>query len=440
MRGAGAAYIGQRQITAQYDANNRLSVSTDSLALSGGGTGTRYLGYDARGNITSLGTLAMSYDMSDQAVGVSGTQADGTAVGSLYAYNGEGKRVYGLTNGRETYFVYGPGGTLDFIYKEGDVESVDMIRLNNGHTLAKSTNHSSTYLHSDHLGTPLRGTTHHDSSQSVFQEYYTPFGLNPTSGWNGDEGTGFTDPGLWVNSNLNVTGFTGHPKDEGTGLTYMQARHYDPALGRFLSIDPVTMMDMDMNPGYFNRYAYTANNPINMTDPTGMYTCADEACDTATIDSTIHRSAPPIDSSLAGDPNAAPPVSVTFVNDVPGGPSTDLPVTTEMAIMVESAVVESGVDHVNINSTRGSVGVSRTSPRHANGQAVDIDQINGQDVDSPSNFGAVSDLQSAFSRQTNIRENLGPAINQKTETSGSITPKPHLAATHRDHIHVSGQK
>ena len=29
------------------------------------------------------------------------------------------------------------------------------------------------------------------------------------------------------------------------------------------------MIEMDMNPGYFNRYAYTMNDPINLIDPDG---------------------------------------------------------------------------------------------------------------------------------------------------------------------------
>ena len=50
----------------------------------------------------------------------------------------------------------------------------------------------------------------------------------------------------------------------------MQARYYDPVIGRFLSVDPVTFMDTG-NPGYFSRYAYTLNDPINMIDPDGLY-------------------------------------------------------------------------------------------------------------------------------------------------------------------------
>jgi RHS repeat-associated protein len=62
-------------------------------------------------------------------------------------------------------------------------------------------------------------------------------------------------------------GYTGHVNDPDTGLVYMQARYYDPAVGRFLSGDPV-----GPSPGNtfnFNRYDYTNNNPINHTDPDG---------------------------------------------------------------------------------------------------------------------------------------------------------------------------
>ena len=39
-------------------------------------------------------------------------------------------------------------------------------------------------------------------------------------------------------------------------------------MGRFLSVDPVTFLD-NGDPGYFNRYAYTMNDPINLIDPDG---------------------------------------------------------------------------------------------------------------------------------------------------------------------------
>ena len=57
----------------------------------------------------------------------------------------------------------------------------------------------------------------------------------------------------------------------------MQARYYDPVIGRFLSVDPVTFMDTG-NSGYFNRFAYSGNDPVNFSDPTGKYRCKKSAC------------------------------------------------------------------------------------------------------------------------------------------------------------------
>ena len=71
-----------------------------------------------------------------------------------------------------------------------------------------------------------------------------------------------------TSANDNHLGFTGHVEDSATGLTYMQARYYDPLIGRFLSPDPVGFTQGGFP--YFNRYAYTYNDPVNAIDPTGM--------------------------------------------------------------------------------------------------------------------------------------------------------------------------
>jgi len=50
-------------------------------------------------------------------------------------------------------------------------------------------------------------------------------------------------------------------EDKSTGLSYMQARYYDPEIRRFLSVDPVDFVGSGYDPGMFNRYAYVGNDP-----------------------------------------------------------------------------------------------------------------------------------------------------------------------------------
>ena len=59
-------------------------------------------------------------------------------------------------------------------------------------------------------------------------------------------------------------GFTGHEHLPWFGLINMNARLYDPIVGRFLSPDPyVQAPDFTQN---FNRYSDALNNSLNYTD------------------------------------------------------------------------------------------------------------------------------------------------------------------------------
>lgn len=64
-------------------------------------------------------------------------------------------------------------------------------------------------------------------------------------------------------------GYTGHEYLPWFGLVNMNARLYDPAIGRFLSPDPyVQMPDFSQN---FNRYSYCLNNPLVYVDENGEF-------------------------------------------------------------------------------------------------------------------------------------------------------------------------
>lgn len=110
-----------------------------------------------------------------------------------------------------------------------------------------------TYYVNDLLGSPVAAMD--QSGNVLWNESYNPYGesrINPSQ-------------------NSNDIGFTGHQKDDSTGLTYMQARYYDPVIGRFYSNDPVSAASFVSQGNFhgFNRYAYANNNPYKYVDPDG---------------------------------------------------------------------------------------------------------------------------------------------------------------------------
>ncbi len=72
--------------------------------------------------------------------------------------------------------------------------------------------------------------------------------------------------------------FAGEIVDSPTGLVYLSARYYDPAVGRFYALDPE--LGQLSSPQTLNRYVYCANSPLIHTDPTGAFLDAifDVAC------------------------------------------------------------------------------------------------------------------------------------------------------------------
>jgi RHS repeat-associated protein len=69
--------------------------------------------------------------------------------------------------------------------------------------------------------------------------------------------------------------FTGKERDTETGNDYFGARYNSSSMGRFLTPDPLGGEKLD--PQTLNKYSYVRNNPINRIDPTGLYTCKDQA-------------------------------------------------------------------------------------------------------------------------------------------------------------------
>jgi RHS repeat-associated protein len=91
------------------------------------------------------------------------------------------------------------------------------------------------------------------ATQTITQRRTLPFGAtrgeDPAAAWPG------------------TRSFVGGTNDTATGLTNIGAREYDPALGRFISLDPI--MDLT-DPQQIHGYTYANNNPLTFSDPTGL--------------------------------------------------------------------------------------------------------------------------------------------------------------------------
>jgi RHS repeat-associated protein len=106
----------------------------------------------------------------------------------------------------------------------------------------------------DHLGSASLATN--AAGTEVSDERYLPYGATRSGGVATDYQ------------------FAGQKNDGSTGLYYYGARYYDQVVGRFISAD--TIVPGAGNPQALNRYAYTMNNPVRYTDPSGH--CFWDAC------------------------------------------------------------------------------------------------------------------------------------------------------------------
>ena len=111
---------------------------------------------------------------------------------------------------------------------------------------------SPTFIHGDHLGTPLFASD--QTGQVIWSAKRLPFG-----GTTADE-----DPDGDGNAyQLNLR-FPGQYYDAESGLHYNHFRMYDPSLGRYLRSDPLGLV------GGINPFLYAHANPVRWADPLGL--------------------------------------------------------------------------------------------------------------------------------------------------------------------------
>ena len=406
-----------------YDAGNRLT----NIKIGGcDGTTVTGLGYDVQGNLANRSGTQYAFDFGSRLRRASYNAATVEA----YRYDGHGRRVLATSVDGAIASFYSQAGQL--LYqdnrRDGNTHGYYYLAGSLVDELTRDTAtgaYANCYQHTDALGSPVAVT---NGPRTVLERSeYEPYGK------------------LLNRPLADGPGYAGHVSDAATGLSYMQQRYYDPRIGRFLSVDPVTA---NANTGgNFNRYWYADNNPYTFQDPDGRATCADKNCEKSTIDSTLVRPGllPPAVNGNEGLSNMEVGlremrvVSVTFQNDDPSRPSTDKPIETSAANMVEKAVLDAGVQSININSSTGGHGGKQSW--HNSGHAVDINRVNGVKVSS--NNSAATRIQEAARAGGRVRENFGPNIMEKTSISGGVPVQNFgtagLKKEHQNHVHLSVQ-
>lgn len=107
------------------------------------------------------------------------------------------------------------------------------------------------FFHTDHLGS-VRVITDQDGAVTWLGKFY-PYGVEMPGS------TGTTE----------TKRYAGHPVDSATGLVYMAARYNNPAIGRFLSVDPHGNPDIPWPHTRWHGYDYAIGDPIDYIDPDG---------------------------------------------------------------------------------------------------------------------------------------------------------------------------
>ncbi len=199
--------------------------------------------YDDRGNLTDDGTNTYAYDGLNRLVSVS---QGGVQIAS-YSYNGDDLRTSKTAGGQTTRYHW----IGQDLWNESDGTSITASNLYGLDLVSRDVGgQTGYYLFNGHQD--VTGIV--DGAASILADYrYDAYGsLTQQNGT-------FDNPFR----------YTGEMQDSETGLVYLRARYYNPAVGRFLTQD--TFPGYLDDPRTLNRYVYTASNPVNYVDPSGHF-------------------------------------------------------------------------------------------------------------------------------------------------------------------------
>lgn len=267
-----------------YDALQRLDQAAYPALPGGPGATTVTSTLDAAGNRLSDGGASVSYDAADQVQGNPAYSYD--ANGNLlsdgtvsYSYDAANRLTQTVTNGITTTYAYDGWGTLirEVVNASGVITTTD-------------------YLLDEQAALPrVVGELRGDGTQ--VQYAYGPEGVTAQRTLVGGASQGTQYPLLDAQASVRALtdaggavvrrvtydawggvrqatgaawtrlGYTGEPMGA-DGTVYLRARHYQPALGRFLQRDGFP--GIPERPQSLHKYLYAENNPATYTDPSGQ--------------------------------------------------------------------------------------------------------------------------------------------------------------------------
>lgn len=220
------------QLTSMSNLVNNVSLNTLSVF---------YNDLDKVSQITELGTnnsFQFLYGNDNQRIRMDYISLGNIQYSRYYADNYDLEET--LNGSREWTYIYAPSGLCAIHYNNNGLKQL-------------------LYTVTDHLGSPLALI---NTSQNVVEEAsFDSWGRRRNSN-------------NWSYSNISspsilIRGYVMHEHLDEVGLINMNGRVYDQVLGRF--IQPDAFIQDPQVIANFNRYAYSLNNPLKYSDPTGNW-------------------------------------------------------------------------------------------------------------------------------------------------------------------------
>jgi RHS repeat-associated protein len=207
-----------------------------------------YFCYDVAGNVLSDGSGA-SYAYDAEGRITSFTSSSATA---NYAYDAVGQRVHRVVNSNTYDYVFDNAGNENSMTTNGLGNRTWSNYYFGGQavTTVSGSSPSDSWNHIDYLGTPRLQTSSNGTPVNPF--------------------TSFTWGESSYNPTLSLAGMLmDGPDAEDTYHT--PARQFNEWNGRWMTPDPAGLSAARIgDPQTWNRYAYAGNNPVSMTDPSGL--------------------------------------------------------------------------------------------------------------------------------------------------------------------------